>query len=753
MPQCRNSDFVRFFALICGMLMCALAFAGEAYLFSPVELGGDVSDRELRSISQLPDGRMVFVTEESIYIYDGVNHDSYRTMPDGGVCRLPGYDGFTHIYIEGDSLLWYKNRGRLSCLNWRDGFSLTADDMSGVLGGHGVPDDLFVDNGGCRWICRGDSLVSASLAICMRSGAGMLQDVASRSDTLYMFFDDGKVDAYALTDGSLKYTVAAYGDDELDDFRNTSLVVADDDGFYQLRTGRMSGLFYFDSGSRCWSRLLDAGYTLNTLALGPAREVMVSCQKGLWIIDPINGDNRYMDYIHVSSGNNLATEISSVFVDKDGGIWLGTFNRGILYTHPSGYECISIKLPEVLKSRRPEGFCEDRFGRVYLYGDGVAYLVDVEENTISDMSGGMSAVSSYHTGYDGGNAFSAFDGTEYFLGADAVTVFKPGVPVTPVPRSYAPLLTGINVNGDRLDVRQESADSVSVPYASVCGVELDYGHGFVTFEYSVLNYSHASGVGLKYMLEGFDSDTMSVPLSLPGNMVAKINYSALPPGKYILKVWYGDDSGAAHRTRLSVSVKAPWWHNPWLLFGVGLLIVAACCAMARRMAERKRRRLLKEETLLSRMRELIEQCERYESERRTLAGTDTSCGTPAGEDNDKDEEMSPADKEFLSRAAAMVERNIDEPGYSVERLSRDLCMDRTGLYRKLVGLLDKSPSLFIRSVRLRRALKIIEENPGISIAEVAALTGFSGGSYFSKCFQEEFGCRPSEYASKCGKST
>ena len=68
MPQCRNSDFVRFFALICGMLMCALAFAGEAYLFSPVELGGDVSDRELRSISQLPDGRMVFVTEESIYI-------------------------------------------------------------------------------------------------------------------------------------------------------------------------------------------------------------------------------------------------------------------------------------------------------------------------------------------------------------------------------------------------------------------------------------------------------------------------------------------------------------------------------------------------------------------------------------------------------------------------------------------------------------------------------------------------------------
>ena len=86
-------------------------------------------------------------------------------------------------------------------------------------------------------------------------------------------------------------------------------------------------------------------------------------------------------------------------------------------------------------------------------------------------------------------------------------------------------------------------------------------------------------------------------------------------------------------------------------------------------------------------------------------------------------------------------------GYSVEQLSRDLCMERTGLYRKLVNLLDQSPSLFIRNIRLQRAAQLLTENE-LSIAEIAERTGFSSSSYLSKCFQEMYGCRPSEYARK-----
>mgnify|MGYP000799391407 CR=1 FL=1 len=100
----------------------------------------------------------------------------------------------------------------------------------------------------------------------------------------------------------------------------------------------------------------------------------------------------------------------------------------------------------------------------------------------------------------------------------------------------------------------------------------------------------------------------------------------------------------------------------------------------------------------------------------------------------------------------LVEKNLHVPGYSVEQLSRDLCMERTGLYRKLVAMLDQSPSLFIRNIRLQRAAQLILEG-SLSITEIAERTGFSSSSYLSKCFQEMYGCRPSEYTEKAKKST
>ena len=54
--------------------------------------------------------------------------------------------------------------------------------------------------------------------------------------------------------------------------------------------------------------------------------------------------------------------------------------------------------------------------------------------------------------------------------------------------------------------------------------------------------------------------------------------------------------------------------------------------------------------------------------------------------------------------------------------------------------------------RLQRAAQLITEGK-LSITEIAEHTGFSSSSYLSKCFQEMYGCRPSEYAEKAKEST
>ncbi|MDE6143067.1 MAG: AraC family transcriptional regulator [Muribaculaceae bacterium] len=131
------------------------------------------------------------------------------------------------------------------------------------------------------------------------------------------------------------------------------------------------------------------------------------------------------------------------------------------------------------------------------------------------------------------------------------------------------------------------------------------------------------------------------------------------------------------------------------------------------------------------------------NDKRQVPGTSEDSPDPISDGN----QLSDADKAFIARAVEAVEKNLNTPGYSVASLSRDLCMDRTGLYRKLTALLDRSPSLFIRDIRLRNAARLLEEGK-LSITEISELTGFSSTSYMSKCFQERYGCRPSDYAEK-----
>lgn len=152
-------------------------------------------------------------------------------------------------------------------------------------------------------------------------------------------------------------------------------------------------------------------------------------------------------------------------------------------------------------------------------------------------------------------------------------------------------------------------------------------------------------------------------------------------------------------------------------------------------AERKHR----EDMLLMRIQSLVEKCNCLESPASVvLSDREESDGKP---------QMSEQEIDFMNRATALVERNIANPSYSVEQLSRDLCMERTGLYRKLMVAMDKSPVAFIRAIRLARAAELLDKG-GHTVAEISELTGFSSPGYFSKCFQQHYGCRPSEFAGR-----
>ncbi|MBX2899165.1 MAG: response regulator [Cyclobacteriaceae bacterium] len=107
--------------------------------------------------------------------------------------------------------------------------------------------------------------------------------------------------------------------------------------------------------------------------------------------------------------------------------------------------------------------------------------------------------------------------------------------------------------------------------------------------------------------------------------------------------------------------------------------------------------------------------------------------------------LNSADELFVQQVMESVEHNMSNTEYAVETLCRDVAMSRMQLYRKLKALTGLSANEFIRSMRLKRAAQLLEQNQ-LTIAEVTYEVGFTDLPYFRECFKKMFGVTPSDYA-------
>ena len=104
-------------------------------------------------------------------------------------------------------------------------------------------------------------------------------------------------------------------------------------------------------------------------------------------------------------------------------------------------------------------------------------------------------------------------------------------------------------------------------------------------------------------------------------------------------------------------------------------------------------------------------------------------------------------EQFINKLFDTLEKNWNLEDFNIDSLVKQFGMSRAQLYRRILDLTGRSPNNFIREVRLKNALKMIEEQKG-SISEIAYGSGFNNPSYFSRCFFKKYGIQPSEYAHK-----
>ena len=314
-----------------------------------------LSDNRVLQMMQLADGRMAVRTRKGINLYDG-RRFSFISLPAEKAESITKYKGQTHLYADSQDRLWIKEYQQIFCIQLAEGRLLK--HPLDALTGNGKEDkrrlnrnsptentiqDLFVDSRKNVWVVMGDSLLNTQDGnlIKLKEEWGCLQDLDTDGKQVYAFMDSGIV-AVFMND-KLVYTASAYSASEVQHYRNTSLTVQTPSGqFYQIRTGRdeknktdASIFLHFNPETRKYSRIFACDYILHTLNMSSDNQALISSQHGYLMFDfKLGTTPREVKELSLPDGKSLTTGINTVYRDKEGAIWLGTYRDGLIYVSP-----------------------------------------------------------------------------------------------------------------------------------------------------------------------------------------------------------------------------------------------------------------------------------------------------------------------------------------------------------------------------------------------------------------------------------
>lgn len=317
------------------MLLLCLSLplhAGEA-TFRLLGEGQGLLGRHVLQIIQLGDGRMAVDTESGVSVWDGTRfHGFQRDSAD--YSPLPGYREFTRLFTDDRQRLWIKDTGKTACFDLR-----TQRFIPKPARLIGSPSDFFADDTGALWVCSADTLLSRAdgkVTLRVPKGSGRVQDVQTCGQRLLVFTNSGAVLVFGRNGGRPAATCLPYGSDVAKTLGDFSLVRRGDGGmFYQIRMGwGHAVVLSFDANSHKFDKLLDVDYALHTLIVAPGRKLYVSCAKGYWTIDLTTGEEHLLTVLRLPDGSTVSTGFNTICQDRDGGFWLGSYDKGILYASP-----------------------------------------------------------------------------------------------------------------------------------------------------------------------------------------------------------------------------------------------------------------------------------------------------------------------------------------------------------------------------------------------------------------------------------
>ena len=254
-------------------------------------------------------------------------------------------------------------------------------------------------------------------------------------------------------------------------------------------------------------------------------------------------------------GDGIMASTDCFSIGKDGTIWCGTYNDGIIRYEPGTGQTEHFSSASGMVAANVKSILEDDEGNIWFSTSEHITRYDPVRKVFSSLHDDRFSGGRF---YDLVSAAKGPDGRLWFGGTGGITVVDPSVPMPE--RGQTPLFFEyIAVNG----TQQPS---------NIPELRLSWRENSLTFRFSGVDYEAGSLLNYAYRLEGFERDWQS------RNSNVQATYTQVPAGHYVFRARVREPNGNWSQDELSLPVVirpapwASWWARLfYILAGLGIL--------------------------------------------------------------------------------------------------------------------------------------------------------------------------------------
>ncbi|TYA84177.1 two-component regulator propeller domain-containing protein [Seonamhaeicola marinus] len=285
-------------------------------------------------------------------------------------------------------------------------------------------------------------------------------------------------------------------------------------------------------------------------------------------------EDRFVTYFHEPNNPKSLSHNSvfSIYEDKDGNYWLGTFGGGLnkMTLDENGDPVFEHFLEkDGLANNAVYGILEDENGYLWMSTDNGISRFNPKDKSFKNFKKGDGLQSN---NFRKNAYYKNKHDYLFFGGLKGLNIFHPET-LTDNDIPAEPKLTGFKIKNELIEIGKTHNGRVILEEKSGAVdriTKLEHHENTLTFEFAALHFAAPEKNKFKYQLDGFDDSWQD------SKGLSFAHYTNLPSGNYSFKVKASNNDGVWNEVPATFNfrIEPPFWYT-WWAYSIYILVLSA----------------------------------------------------------------------------------------------------------------------------------------------------------------------------------